>query len=133
MPPRERLQLSYELALFPPRLNAFWHSIRDGNTDDVSDDFLEALDDAARLHLALPEKGYASLRALERLALYQARSRAYCMPSFIRAVRARTSVARRLPKPSFPAISSATSRCPPSDVKQGRDSGLVVGSCSRRE
>lgn len=88
MTPRERLQLSYELALFPPRLNAFWHSIRDGNTDDVSDDFLEALDDAARLHLALPEKGYASLRALERLALYQARSRAYCMPSFIRAVRA---------------------------------------------
>lgn len=35
MTPRERLQLSYELALFPPRLNAFWHSIRDGNTDDV--------------------------------------------------------------------------------------------------
>lgn len=86
MTPREKLQLSYELAFFPPRLNMFTGKLRTASCP-VDSDFLEALDDARRLHLALPSKGYASQRALERLAIYQARSRAYRMPDFIDAVR----------------------------------------------
>jgi hypothetical protein len=86
MTPRERQQLSYELAFYPPRLNEFWYSVRD-RQGGVSEETLEALDDAFRLQLALPDEGFASQRALERLALYQARSRAYGMPRFIRAVR----------------------------------------------
>jgi hypothetical protein len=86
MTPREKIQLSYEVAFYPPRLNFFTGKMRTGSF--VADnDFLEVLDDARRLHLALPSKGYGSQRALERLALYQARSRAYRMPDFIDAVR----------------------------------------------
>ena len=88
MTARERLQLSYEIAFFPPRLNGLWRELlADAPNCDAA--MITALDDAARLHLALPESGYASQRALERLALYQARSRAYGMPGFIRAVRQR--------------------------------------------
>jgi len=86
MTPRERIQLAYELAFFPPRLNNFWNRVRDGVT--VSEDEIKSLDDAALLHLSLPEN-YASQRALERLALFQAKSRAYGMPAFIRGVRGR--------------------------------------------
>jgi len=86
MTPREKLQLSYEIAFFPPCLNVFTGKLRTASCL-VDSDFLEALDDARRLHLALPSKGYASQRALERLAIYQARSRAYRMPDFIDAVR----------------------------------------------
>lgn len=86
MTPREKIQLSYEVAFYPPRLNFVIGKMRTGSF--VADnDFLDALDDARRLHLALPSKGYGSQRALERLALYQARSRAYRMPDFIDAVR----------------------------------------------
>ena len=46
------------------------------------------LDKALMLHQALPEKGYASQRALQRLALYQAKSRAYGMVTFLKNVRA---------------------------------------------
>jgi hypothetical protein len=84
MTPRERIQVAYELAFFPPRLNGLWSRIRDGGT--VSEDESKALDDAARLHLALPEECH-SQRALERLALLQAKSRAFGMPAFIRGVR----------------------------------------------
>jgi len=86
MTPREKIQLSYELAFFPPSLNGFTGKLRTASSP-VDSDFLEALDDACRLHLALPSKGYSSQRALERLAIYQARSRAYRMPDFIDAVR----------------------------------------------
>lgn len=86
---RERLQLAYELAFFPPRLNEEWGTLRTGREAADASAFLAALDDACRLHLALPETGYSSQRALERLAVYQARSRAYGMPRFIHAVRSR--------------------------------------------
>jgi hypothetical protein len=86
MTPRERIQLAYELAFFPPRLNGLWNRVRDGGV--VSEDEAETLDDAALLHLALPED-YSSMRALERLASFQAKSRAYGMPTFIRNVRKR--------------------------------------------
>jgi len=93
MSPRERIQLAYELAFFPPRLNGLWNRVRDGGT--VSDNETKALDDAALLQLALPEDCH-SQRALERLALFQAKSRAYGMPAFIRGVR------KRLDRPALP-------------------------------
>jgi len=86
MTAREKLQLSYELAFYPPKLNAFWRDVCLKAESDCGET-AEALDDAGRLQLALPDAGFASQRALERLALYQARSRAYGMPQFIRAVR----------------------------------------------
>ena len=92
MTPRERIQVAYELAFFPPRLNGLWNRVRDGGT--VSEEESKALDDAARLHLALPEDCH-SQRALERLALFQAKSRAYGMPTFVRGVR------RRLGRPAL--------------------------------
>jgi hypothetical protein len=87
MTPREKIQLGYELAFFPPALNGLWGRLRQHPV--LTDEAIgEALDMAALLHLALPESGYASLRAIQRLALYQARSRAFGMPAFVRAVRA---------------------------------------------
>ena len=86
MTAREKLQLSYEFAFFPPRLNQFCGEMRKG-TWEISSVILEALDDALLLHQTLPSRGYGSQRALERLAIYQARSRAYAMPDFIQAVR----------------------------------------------
>jgi hypothetical protein len=86
MTAREKLQLSYELAFYPPRLNAFWREVCLA-PEKGSGETAEALDDAGRLQLALPDAGFSSQRALERLAVYQARSRAYGMPLFIRAVR----------------------------------------------
>lgn len=86
MTAREKLQMSYELAFFPPKLNAFWRDVS-LKKETCCDERAEALDDAARLQLALPESGFSSQRALERVAVYQARSRAYGMPRFLRAVR----------------------------------------------
>lgn len=88
MTPREKIQLGYELAFFPPVLNGLWGRLR--HHPVLTDEAIgEALDMAALLHLALPESGYASQRAMQRLALYQARSRAFGMPAFVRAVRTR--------------------------------------------
>ena len=86
MTAREKLQLSYELAFYPPRLNAFWRDVCLAPEKGCGET-AEALDDAARLQLALPDAGFSSQRALERVAVYQARSRAYGVPRFIRAVR----------------------------------------------
>ena len=74
MTPREKLQLSYELAFYPPRLNELWHSVRSPQ-NGVSDEIFAALDDASRLQLALPDAGFSSQRALEWPVVYQARCR----------------------------------------------------------
>jgi hypothetical protein len=86
MTSREKLVLGYEIAFFPPRLNQLWGGWRNGDVA-VNPEVAEALDIAQQLHLALPETGYSSQRALKRLALYQANARAFGMPRFIRAVR----------------------------------------------
>ena len=91
MTEREKLQLCYELAFFPPRLNEAWDRIQHGAAD--VDKLGELLDTALLLHQALPEKGFASQRALTRLAMYQARARAFGMVGFIRRLR------RRLKRP----------------------------------
>lgn len=84
MTPREKLRYSYELAFYPPRLNAVWKQIKRG---DKPEGIEELLDTALLLHQALPETGYSSQRALQRLAIYQAKSRAFGMVAFLRNVR----------------------------------------------
>lgn len=86
MTARERLQFAYELAFYPPRLNAVWHRLVK-QPAEADGELGELLDQAWLLHQALPERGYASQRALNRLALYQARSRAFGMVTFLRNVR----------------------------------------------
>lgn len=84
MTPREKLQLSYELAFHPPRLNQMWNRVKKGAPPEG---IKELLDTALLLHQALPESGYASQRALQRLALYQAKSRAFGMVRFLKNIR----------------------------------------------
>ncbi len=88
MTEREKLQLCYELAFFPPRLNEAWYRIKHGATPRM-DELGELLDTALLLHQALPETGFPSQRALTRLALYQARARAFGMVGVIRRLRQR--------------------------------------------
>ena len=85
---RERLQFAYELAFFPPALNKFWRELKD-NPDDVTEEQGKLLDMALLLHQALPSDGYASQRALRRVALYQVDARAYGMVNFLRGIRKR--------------------------------------------
>jgi hypothetical protein len=79
---RERLQLTYELAFYPPRLNEFWQRLKVGAEPDL-EQAGELLDQARLLHQALPDGGYASQRALNRFALYQAKARAFGMVTFL--------------------------------------------------
>lgn len=83
MTSRERLQMAYEFAFNPKMLHAKWHGwLQSPETADP--DELKALDDAAMLHLPLPEKASGpSSRALYRLAIYQAGACEYGMRSFI--------------------------------------------------
>lgn len=83
---REKLQEAYELAFFPPRLNKTWHQIKAGDIEDIGR-LNELLDTALLLHQALPDSGYASQRALKRLAVYQANARAFGMAVFLRRLR----------------------------------------------
>lgn len=85
---RERLQYCYELAFFPPRLNEVWSCVKRGTVSD-GDELGQLLDTALLLHQALPSTGYASQRALNRLALYQAKARAFGTVVFLRNLRKR--------------------------------------------
>ncbi len=118
MNPREVLQLAYEIAFFPPRLNALWVKWARGRKMP-SEEEGKALDIAEMLHMRLPEGGYASQRALKRLAIYQADARAFGMPRFIRNVR------RRLGRPPLQA-----NEVPPQYV---RDIALPVFCRPRHE
>jgi hypothetical protein len=86
MTPRERLQTAYELAFYPPRLHRAWRQLQK-NPSDSKGELGELLDQAWLLHQALPEHGYASQRALNRLALYQAKARAFGMVTFLANIR----------------------------------------------
>ncbi len=83
---RERLQYCYELAFHPPRLNEVWHRVKRGDVSDL-DELGEMLDTAWLLHQTLPDDGYASQRALNRLALYQAKARAFGNVRFLENLR----------------------------------------------
>ena len=97
MTSREKLQSIYELAFYPPRLNEVRYQLKRGNAADL-EALGEMLDTALLLHGALPSHGYASQRALNRLALYQAKSRAFNTVSFLRNLR------RALGRPPLPLL-----------------------------
>jgi len=86
MTSREKLQYSYELAFYPPRLNEVWRQVKENRVPDL-DALGKMLDTALLLHGALPSRGYASQRALNRLALYQAKARAFGNVCFLRNIR----------------------------------------------
>ena len=83
---REQLQYCYELAFYPPRLHEAWNRLKRGEIQDL-EALGQSLDTALLLHQALPEEGFASQRALARLAQYQAHARAFGLPRFIKNVR----------------------------------------------
>ena len=87
MTARERLQLAYEIAFLPRRLNGLWRKWV-SSPENADPDELRALDEAAMLHLALPEGNGAPAGARYRLALYQAGASEYGMRTFIANVRA---------------------------------------------
>lgn len=87
MTARERLQLAYEYAFCPWRLNGRWRNWLAAPVSADADE-LCALDDAARLYLPLPQKPVSSKRALYRLALFQAGGCEHRMRTFIGNVRA---------------------------------------------
>ena len=85
MTARQELQCCYEYAFHPPSLNRLWRQIKAHQIG--INEVKPLLDKAMMLHLALPESGFASQRALQRLALYQAKSRAFGMPTFLHNIR----------------------------------------------
>jgi len=86
MTPRERLQLAYEYAFCPWRLNQRWRQWLAAPLDADVDE-LRSLDDAARLYLPLPQCPVSSKHALYRLAAYQAGGCEHRMRIFIGNVR----------------------------------------------
>jgi len=101
MTPREKLQRAYELAFHPPTLDRTWGQIK---RDEVADPdaLVELLKMALDLHQALPESGYASHRALQRLALYQANSRQFGTVRFLRNILKRLGVETTFPHGTVP-------------------------------
>jgi hypothetical protein len=85
---REKLQACYELAFYPPRLDEAWQGIKHGRSENIAE-LGDLLDTALLLHQALPESGFASQRALNRLALYQAKARAFGTVRFLKNIRQR--------------------------------------------
>ena len=83
---RDELQLAYEIAFYPPRLHQFWNDIKNNRMKN-REQTMRLLDMAMQLHSALPEHGFASLRALKRLANYQADARAFGSVTFLRNIR----------------------------------------------
>lgn len=122
---REKLQFSYELAFFPPRLNQVWYQIKHNAVADT-EELGRMLDTALQLHGALPAEGFASQRALNRLALYQAKSRAFHTVSFLRKLRERLGRAP-LPLTEVPAGMVRDIGLPPlSRASRGPVSGTVT-------
>ncbi len=118
MKSRAELQFLYELAFFPPRLSEFWMRIKRGEIDREA--AAEAIRGALLLHLALPESGYASVRALRRLAHYQASSKPFGPVTFL------TNIAQTLNMEVAPTAADV----PPEMV---RDVGLPPFCRSRSE
>ena len=83
---REKLNQAYALAFDPPSLNMLWGRIKRREVADIGET-AELVDMAIMLHQALPDGGYSSQRALKRLAIYQARSKAFGMARFLRNIR----------------------------------------------
>ncbi|MFC1761254.1 hypothetical protein ACFL6U_04150 [Planctomycetota bacterium] len=117
MTPRERLQLIYELAFYPPRIHLYWNELR-RNMNFDRNEVGDLLGGALSLHLALPEKGFQSQRALKRVARYQASAKAFGTESFIK------NIAKQLGLDILPK----TDKIPPGMIRD-----LKLPEFSRRE
>src|ERR1035437_4208305 len=94
--PRQQLQMAYELAFHPARLNAAWNDWEKGTIADLAL-LRQVLDWALTLPQRLPEAPAASSRALHRLARYQATARLFPLPSLGRTLPARVGAAGGVP------------------------------------
>ena len=83
---RDRLQAAYELAFFPPRVHELWQKLPELR-DDEREETRDLVELALELHERLPERGFASPRALRRVARYQADARAFGLPACLRRIR----------------------------------------------
>ncbi len=83
MTPRAKLQMAYELAFHPVRLNTAWNEWERHQITDLAE-LRAAVVWALTLHQRLPEAPAVSGRALRRLARYQAAARLYRLPSMLR-------------------------------------------------
>ena len=79
---RDFLQYVYEIAFYPPAIHKLWKEIKEGRK--IKYDLEEVLKAALSLHLALPEKGFQSKRALKKVALCQASAKSFGTETFIR-------------------------------------------------
>ena len=86
MTAREKQELAYHFAFWPDALNSRLHAWKQ-HPASATEDELEALDNAARLHLPPPEENYASFEQIERLTRYQALSCLYRMRSYVNGMR----------------------------------------------
>ena len=96
MTPRQQLQMAYELAFHPARLNAVWNEWEKGACRDVPA-LRVAVTWALMLHQRLPEAPAVSGRALRRLALYQATARLYRLPTMVQRFHQRLGEAGKIP------------------------------------
>jgi len=101
MIPRDKLQLAYELAFQPARLNEVWNRVERGTEPDL-ETLREAADWATMLHQRLPEAPAVSARALKRLAAYQAASRLFRMATAVQRFRTVLGIRSEVP-PEVPA------------------------------
>ena len=97
MTARAQLQWAYELAFHPARLNAAWNSWEQGNLADA-ESLNETVSWALMLHQRLPEAPAVSGRALRRLAVYQANSRLYRLPTMLRRFQAKLGIQTTIPE-----------------------------------
>ena len=97
MTARAKLQWAYELAFHPARLNAVWNRWEQGRITDV-DSLNEAVSWALMLHQRLPEAPAVSGRALRRLAIYQAYSRLYRLPTMLRRFQTKLGLQTAIPE-----------------------------------
>ncbi len=97
MTPRQQLQFAYELAFHPARLNAVWNEWEKGAIPDLQE-LRQSLDWALTLHQRLPETPAASVRALRRLAYFQATARLYRLPTMLRRFRERLGAGQAIPE-----------------------------------
>jgi len=98
---RATVQQAYELAFFPPAADRLWQRIK-RDPAAASAATRELVELALLLHLALPERGYASQRALKRLANYQADARPFRTVAFLHNMRRVLGTTAALPASTVP-------------------------------
>jgi hypothetical protein len=124
MTAREQLQRAYELAFHPALLNAVWNEWERGHVEDLNE-LRSLVNQALTLHQRLPEAPAVTGRALRRLALYQASSRLYRLPTMLRRFRERLDEHSQIPE-EVPAWMVRDIQVPP--FARSAKSSVAAGS-----